>query len=60
MDINITINAGGEPEVKIKKDPMQLLKRKKRKLKNGVESVLKTPDAVNPPMEGNILNVLGI
>jgi len=62
MDININIKVGEEPKVSIKKTPqlMSAIKRKVKPLKHGVESILKTPDVVNPRGNDNILNILGI
>ena len=42
--INITVNVGDEPEVKI--DKKDIIKKKTRKIKNGKETVLQLPEKV--------------
>lgn len=58
MDINITINTGEKPEVKIKEPP--LVKKKTRKLKNGREQVLELPNMTRMSDNTNILDLVGI
>lgn len=63
MDINININTGEKPEVKIDQEPKQKIKRKKRKLKNGVETILELPNQVETETakgNNNILSLMGM
>ncbi len=57
MDINITINTGEKPKVKIDEP---VIKRKKRKLNNGVETILELPRMGESSDNRNILNLLGV
>ena len=58
MDVNITINVDGEGDVKTKGLPIKV---KKRKLKNGEETILQMPEAVEDTnSQPGILKMMGI
>ena len=57
MDVNITINVGEDGDVKVDQSP---IKRKKRKLKNGEETILEMPNTVESENTPNILNLMGM
>jgi len=59
MDINITINAGEEPEVKV--DKKNVIKKKVKKITNGKETVLQLPEQVSGENQrSGILDLMGV